>query len=85
MSPVKHELRFYIPEDGILHSHRRENLKSYNFRVNMSENKEARNENKMTEGLSGHFRLPISSPAALANRPRVAVYRNCLLQFTCVL
>jgi hypothetical protein len=22
-------LRFYIPEDGILHSHRRENLKSY--------------------------------------------------------
>jgi hypothetical protein len=29
MSPVKYELRFYIAEDGILHSHRRENLKSY--------------------------------------------------------
>jgi hypothetical protein len=29
MSPVKYELRFYIPEDDILHSHRRENLKSY--------------------------------------------------------
>jgi hypothetical protein len=29
MSPVKYELEFYIPEDGILHSHRRENLKSY--------------------------------------------------------
>jgi hypothetical protein len=29
MSPVKYELAFYIPEDGILHSHRRENLKSY--------------------------------------------------------
>jgi hypothetical protein len=29
MSPVKYELGFYIPEDGILHSHRRENLKSY--------------------------------------------------------
>jgi hypothetical protein len=27
--PVKYELGFYIPEDGILHSHRRENLKSY--------------------------------------------------------
>jgi hypothetical protein len=27
--PVKFELGFYIPEDGILHSHRRENLKSY--------------------------------------------------------
>jgi hypothetical protein len=26
MSPVKYELGFYIPEDGILHSHRRENL-----------------------------------------------------------
>jgi hypothetical protein len=29
MSPVKYELGFYIPEDGILHSDRRENLKSY--------------------------------------------------------
>jgi hypothetical protein len=26
---VKYELGFYNPEDGILHSHRRENLKSY--------------------------------------------------------
>jgi hypothetical protein len=25
---VKYELGFYIPKDGILHSHRRENLKS---------------------------------------------------------
>jgi hypothetical protein len=29
MSPVKYELGFYIPEDGILQSHRRENIKSY--------------------------------------------------------
>jgi hypothetical protein len=29
MSPVKYELGLYIPDDGILHSHRRENLKSY--------------------------------------------------------
>jgi hypothetical protein len=29
VSPLKYELGFYIPEDGILHSHRRENLKSY--------------------------------------------------------
>jgi hypothetical protein len=29
VSPVKYELGFYIPEDTILHSHRRENLKSY--------------------------------------------------------
>jgi hypothetical protein len=27
--PVKYELGCYIPEDGILHSHRRENLKYY--------------------------------------------------------
>jgi hypothetical protein len=30
VSPVKYELGFYIPEDGILHSNRRANLKSYN-------------------------------------------------------
>jgi hypothetical protein len=29
MSPVRYELGFYIPEDGILHSQRLENLKSY--------------------------------------------------------
>jgi hypothetical protein len=29
MSPVKYELGFHIPEDDILHSRRRENLKSY--------------------------------------------------------
>jgi hypothetical protein len=29
MSPVRYELGIYIPEDGILHSQRRENLKSY--------------------------------------------------------
>jgi hypothetical protein len=27
VSPVRYELGFYIPEDGIIHSHRRENLK----------------------------------------------------------
>jgi hypothetical protein len=27
--PVKYKLGLYIPEDDILHSHRRENLKSY--------------------------------------------------------
>jgi hypothetical protein len=29
MFPVRYDLGFYIPEDGILHSQRRENLKSY--------------------------------------------------------
>jgi hypothetical protein len=29
VSPVKYELGFYIPEDDTLHSHCRENLKSY--------------------------------------------------------
>jgi hypothetical protein len=29
VSPVKYGLGFYIPEDGILHSHSCENLKSY--------------------------------------------------------
>jgi hypothetical protein len=32
VSPVKYELGFYIPEDDILHSHRREKLKSYTVR-----------------------------------------------------
>jgi hypothetical protein len=31
VSPVRYELGFYIPEDGILHSHRRENLTLYNY------------------------------------------------------
>jgi hypothetical protein len=31
VSPVKYERGFYIPEDDILHSDRRENLKSYMF------------------------------------------------------
>jgi hypothetical protein len=29
MSPVKYELDSYIPKDDILHSHRRENIRSY--------------------------------------------------------
>jgi hypothetical protein len=29
VSPVRYELDFYIPEDDILHSHCRENFKSY--------------------------------------------------------
>jgi hypothetical protein len=29
VSHVRYELGFYITEDGTLHSHRRENLKSY--------------------------------------------------------
>jgi hypothetical protein len=29
VSPLRYELGFYIPEDDILRSHRRENLKSY--------------------------------------------------------
>jgi hypothetical protein len=33
MSPVKYELGFYIPEDDILHSHRREILKSCKYAV----------------------------------------------------
>jgi hypothetical protein len=30
---MKYELGFYIPEDDILHSHGRENLKSYTYNV----------------------------------------------------
>jgi adenylyl- and sulfurtransferase ThiI len=30
---VKYKIGFYIPEDGILHSHRRENLKTYTSSV----------------------------------------------------
>jgi hypothetical protein len=29
VSPAKYKLGFYIPEDGVLYSHRRENLESY--------------------------------------------------------
>jgi hypothetical protein len=33
---VKYELGFYIPEDDILHSHSRENLKSYILKLDNS-------------------------------------------------
>jgi hypothetical protein len=33
VSPVRYELGFYIPEDGILHSHHRENLKAYEAKM----------------------------------------------------
>jgi hypothetical protein len=36
MSPAKYELWFYIPEDGILHSHRRGNLKYYKHWCNVA-------------------------------------------------
>jgi hypothetical protein len=36
VSPVRYELGFYIPEDDILHSHCRENLKSYIFTTGLS-------------------------------------------------
>jgi hypothetical protein len=36
VSPVKYELGFYITEDDILHSHRRDNLKAYTVRLEFS-------------------------------------------------
>jgi hypothetical protein len=36
VSPVSYELGFYIPEDGTLHSHRRENFKYYIIMVEVS-------------------------------------------------
>jgi hypothetical protein len=37
MSPVGYELCISLPEDGILHSHRRENLKSYINKIFLDE------------------------------------------------
>jgi hypothetical protein len=34
VSPVRYELGLYIPEDAILHSHRRENVKPYTEKIN---------------------------------------------------
>jgi hypothetical protein len=42
VSPVKYELGFYIPEDGILHSHCRENIKSYIAFINWLDSVEER-------------------------------------------
>jgi hypothetical protein len=33
VSPVKYDVGFYIPKDGTLHNRRRENLKSYMYRI----------------------------------------------------
>jgi hypothetical protein len=40
VSPVRYELGFYNPEDGILHSHRRENLNSYKVPVSATRKSE---------------------------------------------
>jgi hypothetical protein len=37
VSPVRYELGFYIPEAGILHSHRRDNLIYYIAFINWLE------------------------------------------------
>jgi hypothetical protein len=37
VSLVKYELDFYIPEDSILHSHRREKLQSYSLHTRSRE------------------------------------------------
>jgi hypothetical protein len=37
VSPVRYELGLYTPEDDILHSHRCENLKSYNGQAVLQE------------------------------------------------
>jgi hypothetical protein len=37
VSPVRYELGLYIPVDDILHSHRREDLKSYMAMIWLSE------------------------------------------------
>jgi hypothetical protein len=38
MFSVRYELGVYIQEDDILHSHRRENLKSFNWLGSVAEN-----------------------------------------------
>jgi hypothetical protein len=52
VSPVKYELRFYIPEDDTLHSHRRENLKPSRakccLRNLIPRNKEAKSDHSVT-------------------------------------
>jgi hypothetical protein len=73
VSPVRYEVGFYIPEDDILHSHRRENLKSYIFRnafpdlssclstPSLSASKINRLTNKCEEFPSGVRKLTLSS------------------------
>jgi hypothetical protein len=34
---VRYEMRFHVPEDGILHSYRRENLRSYIMKQHFSD------------------------------------------------
>jgi hypothetical protein len=50
VSPVKYELGFHIPEDDILHSHRRKNLKSYIERSRLDFRKAFHWKNEETNG-----------------------------------
>jgi hypothetical protein len=56
VSPAKYELGFYIPEDGILRSHRRKILKSY---ITKSVDDTCRNceDNASSQAQDGHYAL----------------------------
>jgi hypothetical protein len=57
VSPVKYELGFYIPEDGILDTHCRENLKSY-MALTGSDLKRRRNKSPVTYELDFYSYIP---------------------------
>jgi hypothetical protein len=54
VSPVKYELGFYIPEDDILHSHRRETLKSYKKSLLLARREYTRREHALQD-IMQHF------------------------------
>jgi hypothetical protein len=64
MSPVRYELGFYIPEDRILHSHRRERLKSC----------------KKTHGVDMAVRLSVKNRASGSAQGRVLLSPMDLFQ-----
>jgi hypothetical protein len=75
VSPVKYELGFYNPEDDILHSHRRGNLKCYNVFESLTIS------SKSPEGNRSRFLLPSVIFASTRARLRryILVSRGTLL------
>jgi hypothetical protein len=67
VSPVRYELGFYIPEDDILHSDRREHLRSYK-----SENQQQLHVHGQSDTES-EIRIYFGPPQALPDRSRVVI------------
>jgi hypothetical protein len=62
VSPVRYELGFYVPEEDILHSHRRENLKPYKDTKGLNVRQRSYCPERVRHDAHERFFVPLSRP-----------------------